>query len=111
MKIEEEVKNQVRSCWASTLALHLADFMLKMISAEAPVVLAKAAEILIEEITLRAWIHTQEGKRKTVQKSDIANAVGKNEMFDFLIDIVPRETRPSDVSASVVTMGNFSSND
>lgn len=62
-----------------------------MISAEAPILLAKAAEFLIEELTLRAWIHTEENRRKTIQKSDIAQAVSKNEVFDFLIDIVPRE--------------------
>jgi nuclear transcription factor Y, gamma len=62
-----------------------------MISAEAPVLLAKAAEFLIEELTLRAWIHTEENRRKTIQKSDIAQAVSKNEVFDFLIDIVPRD--------------------
>uniref|UniRef100_A0A915EP52 Transcription factor CBF/NF-Y/archaeal histone domain-containing protein n=1 Tax=Ditylenchus dipsaci TaxID=166011 RepID=A0A915EP52_9BILA len=72
MKIEDEVKAQ-------------------MISAEAPILLAKAAELLIEELTLRAWVHTQENRRKTIQKSDIATAVTRCEMFDFLIDIVPRE--------------------
>uniref|UniRef100_A0A914C556 Transcription factor CBF/NF-Y/archaeal histone domain-containing protein n=1 Tax=Acrobeloides nanus TaxID=290746 RepID=A0A914C556_9BILA len=72
MKIDDDVKNQ-------------------MISAEAPVLLAKAAEFLIEELTLRAWIHTEENRRKTIQKSDIAQAVSKNEVFDFLIDIVPRD--------------------
>lgn len=62
-----------------------------MISAEAPVLLAKAAEIIIEELTLRSWVHTQENRRKTIQKSDIAMAVSHCEMFDFLIDIVPRD--------------------
>jgi hypothetical protein len=31
-----------------------------MISAEAPVLFAKAAEIFISELSLRAWIHTEE---------------------------------------------------
>lgn len=48
-----------------------------MISAEAPVLLAKAAEIFIEELTLRAWMHTEESKRKTLQKSDISQAVSR----------------------------------
>ena len=30
-----------------------------MISAEAPVLFAKAAEIFIHELTMRAWIHTE----------------------------------------------------
>lgn len=62
-----------------------------MISAEAPIIFAKACEILILELTLRSWIHTEEGKRRTLQKSDVAAAASKNDMFDFLIDIIPRE--------------------
>lgn len=38
-----------------------------MISAEAPVLFAKAAEIFISELSLRAWIHTEDNKRRTLQ--------------------------------------------
>ncbi|CDW60062.1 CBFD NFYB HMF domain containing protein [Trichuris trichiura] len=67
------------------------DVKTQMISAEVPVMLAKACELFIEELTLRAWIHTEENKRKTLQKNDIAMAVSSDEQYDFLIDIVPRE--------------------
>jgi len=40
-----------------------------MISAEAPVLFAKAAEIFITELTLRAWIHAEDNKRRTLQVS------------------------------------------
>jgi len=40
---------------------------LQMISAEAPVLFAKACEIFILELTLRAWMHTEENKRRTLQ--------------------------------------------
>lgn len=63
----------------------------KMISAEAPIIFAKACEIFVLELTLRAWIHTEENKRRTLQRSDVAAAVAKTDTFDFLIDIVPRE--------------------
>ena len=63
----------------------------QMISAEAPVLFAKAAEIFITEISLRAWIHTEDNKRRTLQRNDIAMAISKYDQFDFLIDIVPRE--------------------
>lgn len=43
------------------------DEEVKMISAEAPLLFAKAAEIFIHELTLRAWIHTEENKRRTLQ--------------------------------------------
>ena len=39
----------------------------QMISAEAPVLFAKAAEIFIAELTLRAWIHAEDNKRRTLQ--------------------------------------------
>lgn len=76
----------------------------KMISAEAPLLFAKATEIFIHELTLRAWLHTEDNKRRTLQRNDIAMAISKYDQFDFLIDIVPRdeikpkkesETKPS----------------
>ncbi|XP_061424867.1 LOW QUALITY PROTEIN: nuclear transcription factor Y subunit gamma [Lethenteron reissneri] len=63
----------------------------KMISAEAPVLFAKAAQIFISELSLRAWIHTEDNKRRTLQRNDIAMAISKFDQFDFLIDIVPRD--------------------
>lgn len=63
----------------------------KMISAEAPLLFAKACEIFIHELTLRAWLHTDDNKRRTLQRNDIAMAISKYDQFDFLIDIVPRD--------------------
>lgn len=67
------------------------DDEVQMISAEAPVVFSKACELFIIELTCRSWYHTNEAKRRTLQRSDIAMAVSNNDVFDFLIDIVPRE--------------------
>lgn len=75
------------------------DDNVKMISAEAPMLFSKAAEIFINELTLRAWIHTEDNRRRTLQRNDIAMAITKYDQFDFLIDIVPRE------EAKVVTKG------
>lgn len=61
------------------------------ISAEAPVMFAKACEMFVLELTMNAWNHTEEGKRRTLQRNDIVNAVSNNDVYDFLIDIVPRE--------------------
>ena len=36
-------------------------------------------------------MHAEENKSRTLQKSDIATAVSKSDMYDFLIDIVPRD--------------------
>merc|ERR1719495_880871 len=62
-----------------------------MISAEAPVLFAKAAEMFIHELTMRAWIHTGDNKMRTRERNDIAMAITKYDQFDFLIDIVPRD--------------------
>ncbi|XP_059510227.1 nuclear transcription factor Y subunit gamma isoform X5 [Stegostoma tigrinum] len=77
----------------------------KMISAEAPVLFAKAAQIFITELSLRAWIHTEDNKRRTLQRNDIAMAITKFDQFDFLIDIVPRdELKPPKRQTAPVTM-------
>ena len=36
----------------------------KMISAEAPVLFGKACEMFIHELTMRAWVHTEDNKRR-----------------------------------------------
>lgn len=80
-----------------------------MISAEAPVLFAKAAEIFIRELSIRSWIHTEESKRRTLQKNDIALAVSKYDQYDFLIDIVPRDeikpTKRSEESSTRTGVG------
>ncbi|KAI5658916.1 hypothetical protein M9H77_27709 [Catharanthus roseus] len=68
-----------------------ADEDVKMISAEAPVVLAKACEMFILELTLRSWYNTEENKRRTLQRADITGAIAKTEIFDFLVDVIPKD--------------------
>eukprot|EP00457_Paulinella_chromatophora_P008144 gb/GEZN01008173.1/.p1 GENE.gb/GEZN01008173.1/~~gb/GEZN01008173.1/.p1 ORF type:complete len:296 (+),score=66.50 gb/GEZN01008173.1/:44-931(+) len=66
----------------------------RMISAEAPVLFSKACELFILDLTMRAWSHTDQSKRRTLQRNDVAEAIAADEMFDFLIDVVPvEETR------------------
>ncbi|CAH1773182.1 unnamed protein product [Owenia fusiformis] len=81
----------------------------KMISSEAPVIFAKAAEMFISELSLRAWVHTEDNKRRTLQRNDIAMAITKYDQFDFLIDIVPRDEikqtkRPEDTQSAKTSM-------
>lgn len=68
----------------------------RMISAEAPVLFAKACEMFILELTHRAWAQTEEAKRRTLQRSDISAAIQRTDIFDFLIDIVPRDDPKKD---------------
>ena len=71
----------------------------RMISSEAPVLFAKACEMFILELTLRSWIHSEENKRRTLQRNDIAAAITKTDIFDFLVDIVPRDDFKEEVGA------------
>ncbi|KOM53450.1 hypothetical protein LR48_Vigan09g210900 [Vigna angularis] len=41
----------------------------RMVSAEAPVLLAKACEMFIMELTMRAWGNVEENKRRTLRKT------------------------------------------
>ena len=63
----------------------------KMISDEAPVLFSKACELFILELTLRSWLHTEEKKRRTLQRNDIVGAISRGDVLDFLLDIVPRD--------------------
>lgn len=82
-----------------------ADPEVKMISAEAPILFAKGCDIFITELTMRAWIHAEDNKRRTLQRSDIAAALSKSDMFDFLIDIVPREDSAGGAAKRPTTSG------
>jgi hypothetical protein len=47
--------------------------------------------VFISELTCRAWLIAETNKRRTLQKADVANAIAASDMFDFLIDIIPRD--------------------
>ncbi|PLW46824.1 hypothetical protein PCASD_05983 [Puccinia coronata f. sp. avenae] len=64
---------------------------IKMIANEVTVLLDKACEIFINEITVRAFLVANSLNRRTVNNSDVAMAISQSDMFDFLIDIVPTE--------------------
>uniref|UniRef100_A0A453SZI6 Transcription factor CBF/NF-Y/archaeal histone domain-containing protein n=2 Tax=Aegilops tauschii TaxID=37682 RepID=A0A453SZI6_AEGTS len=66
-----------------------ADEGVHMISAEAPVVFSKACEMLTLEMTMRSWMVTEENKRRILKKSDVAAAVARTDVYDFLADIIP----------------------
>jgi histone H3/H4 len=60
----------------------------RMISAEAPVLFAKACELFILELTVRSWSFSQHHKRRTLQKEDIKEAIQRTDIFDFLVDVI-----------------------
>lgn len=82
-----------------------ADEDVRMISAEAPILFAKACELFILELTIRSWLHAEENKRRTLQKNDIAAAITRTDIFDFLVDIVPRDEIKDEAAAGLVLGG------
>lgn len=73
-----------------------------MISGEAPVLMSKACELIIKDLSFRAWRHTERNRRRTLQRQDLHAAVGESEVYDFLIDIVPRVTAPKSATPNPV---------
>ncbi|XP_010482362.1 PREDICTED: nuclear transcription factor Y subunit C-6-like [Camelina sativa] len=71
-----------------------ADPDVHMVSADAPVLFAKACEMFIMDLTSRSWRHAEENKHHTLQKSDISAAVASTYTYDFLLDVVPKDVDP-----------------
>ncbi|KAH7658618.1 Transcriptional activator HAP5 subunit protein [Dioscorea alata] len=63
------------------------DKSVKMVSASAPVVLGKACEFLIMDMTVRSWLR-KESTRNILLKADLAGAILDTDHFDFLADLV-----------------------
>ncbi|KAG7543724.1 Histone-fold [Arabidopsis thaliana x Arabidopsis arenosa] len=64
------------------------DPQVKMVSSDSHVLLAKACDIFIEEVALRAWRNTQSCSRNTIQSCDIYKALKESVIYDELTDLV-----------------------
>ena len=60
-----------------------------MISADSQILFAKASELFILELTLRAWFHAEANKRRTLQPCDIGRAIRCYPTLHFLTNIAP----------------------
>ncbi len=65
------------------------DDEVKMVSQETPVVLGKACEFFITELSMRSWHATDTQKRRTMKTHDVVYGAKQSDQFDFLIDILP----------------------
>lgn len=70
----------------------------RMISSEAPILFALACRLFITEITHRAAYHAKKAERKTLQRNDVAKVISQEDTFDFLLDVIPREEIPQNIS-------------
>jgi nuclear transcription factor Y, gamma len=84
---EQDFKNHNDLPLARIKRIMKSDEDVRMISAEAPVLFAKACEMFILELTLRSWCFSEKNKRKTLQKDDIDAAIKNTDIFDFLVGL------------------------
>ncbi|CAM9772267.1 unnamed protein product [Ectocarpus sp. 12 AP-2014] len=85
---EQDFKNHNDLPLARIKRIMKCDEDVRMISAEAPVLFAKACEMFILELTLRSWCYSEKNKRRTLQKEDIQAAIRKTDIFDFLVHVI-----------------------
>ena len=84
---EQDFKNHNDLPLARIKRIMKSDEDVRMISAEAPVLFAKACEMFILELTLRSWCFSEKAKRRTLQKDDIEGAIQDTPIFDFLVGL------------------------
>lgn len=84
---EQDFKNHNDLPLARIKRIMKSDEDVRMISAEAPVLFAKACEIFILELSIRAWGAAEKCKRRTLQKEDIEAAINNTDIFDFLVNL------------------------
>ena len=86
---EQEFKNHNDLPLARIKRIMKSDEDVRMISAEAPVLFAKACEMFILELSLRSWNCSEKNKRRTLQKEDVEMAIENTDIFDFLVGLQP----------------------
>lgn len=84
---EQDFKNHNDLPLARIKRIMKSDEDVRMISAEAPVLFAKACEMFILELSLRANAAAEKSKRRTLQKEDVEAAIERCKVFDFLVDL------------------------
>lgn len=85
---EQDFKNHNDLPLARIKRIMKSDEDVRMISAEAPVLFAKACELFILDLSIRSWNYSVLHKRRTLQKEDVKEAIQKTDVFDFLVDVI-----------------------
>lgn len=60
----------------------------RMISAEAPILFAKACELFVLDITTRAWGYSEHNKRQQLEKDDVVQVLNETPVYDFLTHVI-----------------------
>lgn len=78
----QTLKQHALIMWSLTIFMLL--LLQQMVSADAPVLLSKASELFIMELTQISWLHAEEEQMQTVRRSDLGDAIRHKETFHFL---------------------------
>uniref|UniRef100_A0A7S2RTD1 Transcription factor CBF/NF-Y/archaeal histone domain-containing protein n=1 Tax=Mucochytrium quahogii TaxID=96639 RepID=A0A7S2RTD1_9STRA len=73
----------------------------RMISAEAPILFAKACELFILELTVRSWTFSEFNSRTGLEKEDVFQVLQSTDIFDFLAEVIINQPDRVGSSASM----------
>ncbi|RDX65141.1 Nuclear transcription factor Y subunit C-3, partial [Mucuna pruriens] len=91
IQVAEAFKSQHKLPLARIRRVMKSDAAVQMISAETPMLMSKACEIFIQELTFRAWMRAEESNKRTMQPCDVAKAILQTDALHFLTEIVPND--------------------
>ena len=60
----------------------------RMISAEAPILFAKACEMFVLDLTIRSWAYSEHNKRQGLEREDVLQVLKETPIFDFLAEVL-----------------------
>ncbi|CAJ1843015.1 unnamed protein product [Sphenostylis stenocarpa] len=89
IQVAEAFKSQHKLPLARIRRIMKTEGDVQMVSAETPMLMSKACEIFIQELTFRAWMRAEESNKSTVQPCDVAKVIMQNDAMHFLTGIVP----------------------
>lgn len=80
------------------------DTDVEMVATEAPILLAKAAEFFIQELTIKSWVEAEHAGRRTLRKDDILEVINhETNYYDFLFDLLDKQAAGVIGSSSMVS--------
>lgn len=60
----------------------------RMISAEAPILFAKACEMFVLDLTIRCQAYSEHNKRGGLEREDVYQVLSETDIFDFLAEVL-----------------------
>lgn len=64
------------------------DEEVRMISAEAPILFAKACEMFVLDLTTRCYAYSEHNKRAGLEREDVFQVLKETNVYDFLAEVL-----------------------